>query len=398
MLLGINNGNNFANIYLAGFLFCLSLFCLSSYFFFYSKSIALVAIFISSIPSIYFLIGPLSYFYVRSIVKDNSKLSRLDCFHFLLFLIVFLGSLPFLFSNWNYKLFVAEMLINGNLFNTDIQTNSIIPKHINHLIRPFQTLFYTLLNWHILTKQRKNKTFYSNKFQYNLIFKWLFSFNCLLTIAGLTQMLGVFNMVNIESKTIFIDNSRILLLILILTYSLINICIFLFPKIMYGLPMERLRNNNTTIVLDPIVLTKYSHASNDNSIITIPPTSESQSPLFLFTNEYCDELEFHLEECVNKLWYLDTNFRLDTLNKNSGIPLHHWTIYFNEIKKQSFTEWKNSLRIDYAKKLINNDFIKTKTFESLALECGFTTQSTFIRVFKLYTGSTPRDFLKSKLA
>ena len=395
MLLGIKNENNAANRFLAAFLFISSLYCLGNYFILFGNSIPLVAVFITCIPSFYYLIGPLAFLYVRSIVKDNSNLSTLDYLHFLLFIIIFTGSLPFLFTNWEYKLKVADSFVNGVFFNTKFQTNLLIPKKVNHLLRPIQTLIYTLLNWRILFVHKNKKSTYSNKFQFNLIYTWLFAFNCLLTISAFTYLVGLYNMLTLQSKFLYIDNSRILLLILIVSYSVINLCFFFFPKIMYGLPLERLNNINP-IALEPIITDKELDLIHSNNQIKISPYSPIQSPLFLFTKEYCDELELHLQKCINGLLHVHVDFRLDSLHKISGVPLHHWTLYFNEIKKQSFIEWKNKLRIEYAVKLIQEDFIKEQTFESLAAECGFTTQSTFIRVFKLYTGSSPRDFLKTK--
>jgi len=394
MLLGIKNGNNAANRFLAGFLFISSLYCLGNYCILFGNSIPLVAVFITCIPSFYYLIGPLAFLYVRSIVKDNSKLTTLDYLHFLLFIIIFSGSLPFLFTSWEYKLKVADSFVNGIFFNTKFQTNFLIPKKVNHLLRPIQTLVYTVLNWRILILHKNKKSTYSNKLQFNLIYTWLFAFNCLLTISAFTYLVGLYTMLTIQSKFLYIDNSRILLLILIVSYSVINLCFFIFPKIMYGLPMERLMNTNTLSV-EPIVHNELANATADD--VQIDSSSfEAQSPLFLFTKEYCDELELHLQKCIKGLLYVNTDFRLDSLYKISGVPLHHWTLYFNEIKKQSFIEWKNKLRIDYAVKLIKEDFIKEQTFESLAAACGFTTQSTFIRVFKSCTGLSPRDFLKSK--
>ena len=394
ILLGFKNKNNFANIYLVGFLFSTSFFCLSSYIFFYSNSIHLTAHFISSIPSIYFLIGPFFYFYFRSIVTDHSKLSFFDYFHFLLFLIVFSGSLPFLFSNWNHKLTVTELLVEGFLFNTDIQTNSIIPKHVNHLIRPFHTLFYIFLSCKLLTKQRKNHVLYSNKFQYNLIYTWIYCLIILLTIATFAQIFGLFNLINIKSKHILFEESRVIVKVLIVDYFLINLILILFPKIMYGLPIENLQNNGS-IVSEPFNRMKVVIANHEDAENSTTSSSVEKSPLFLFTDQYVDEMDLHIKCCIKELHYLDPNFQMDSLCKSFNIPYHHWTFYFNDIKQQTFIEWKNRTRINYAKEKIINGYLDSKTFQSLATECGFNTQSTFIRVFKIYTGKNPGDYIKS---
>lgn len=114
MILFYNNGYKSANLYLAGFFFFVSLYLLNNYILTFSKSNSLVAIFITTIPSFFFLIGPLSYFYVRSIIRDNSKLSYTDYIHFALFIIAFLGTMPTLFSSWAHKQEVADILISNN--------------------------------------------------------------------------------------------------------------------------------------------------------------------------------------------------------------------------------------------------------------------------------------------
>jgi AraC-like DNA-binding protein len=163
---------------------------------------------------------------------------------------------------------------------------------------------------------------------------------------------------------------------------------------MYGLPLERINSINP-IAPEPISTAEELDLIPSNNQIEISPYSPIQSPLFLFTKDYCDELQFQLEKCINELWFLDTNFKLDSLSKNSGIPLHHWTYYFNEIKKQNFIDWKNSIRIDYAKKMIEEGFLENQTFLSLAAVCGYNAKSTFIRAFKIHTGMNPSEFTKT---
>jgi len=393
MLLGIKNGLNSANRYLAGYFFSTSLYCMSIYFFLFSNSVPLVAFFFSSIPSIYYLIGPLSYFYVRSIVRDDSKLSSLDYLHFLIFMLTFMGSLPFLFSSWSNKLMVAENLINGNMFFTKFQTNVIIPKKLNQLLRPVHTIFYAILNWHLLRELWKKSGMYANKSQYFLIRKWLFVLICLINIASIAYLFGLYNMMSLQNKRAFQQSTETILFIIVLSYSLINVCLFLFPKIMYGLPLERHFGKpveSTSVLQTENVPTKEEEFHPEEST-----SAEKQPFLFLFTESYLATIQLELEKCKNEGRYLDPVFKLDILFLDSGIPLHHWTFFFNEIKKQSFIEWKNSERIAFALKLISEGFLDNHTLKSLGIKCGFTTQSTFIRVFKIYTGKSPSDFFKT---
>jgi AraC-like DNA-binding protein len=64
--------------------------------------------------------------------------------------------------------------------------------------------------------------------------------------------------------------------------------------------------------------------------------------------------------------------------------------------KVKYTDWRNTLRIEYAKAQIDSGSNKAITLEALSLESGFSSQSTFIRSFKNVVGSTPSDYIKLK--
>lgn len=93
--------------------------------------------------------------------------------------------------------------------------------------------------------------------------------------------------------------------------------------------------------------------------------------------------------------YLNTDFKLVQISKESGIPAHHLTYYFNSIKQVSFSEWRNGLRIKYAMELIGQGETNAFTLQSIAQQAGFASQNTFIRAFKNVTGTTPSAYLKS---
>jgi AraC-like DNA-binding protein len=225
-------------------------------------------------------------------------------------------------------------------------------------------------------------------------YTWIYGLIILITIATFAQIFGLFNLMNIKSKHILLEESRVIVKVLIVDYFLINLILILFPKIMYGLPIENLQNNSS-IVSEPFNRMKVVIANHEDAENSTTSSSVEKSPLFLFTKQYVDEMDLHIKCCIEKLHYLDPNFQMDSLCKSFNIPYHHWTFYFNDIKQQTFIEWKNRTRINYAKEKIIDGYLDSKTFQSLATECGFNTQSTFIRVFKIYTGKNPGDYIKS---
>jgi len=100
LILSYNKGYKTANLFLAEVLFFSALFSLVNYALFFSRSTFWVAIFETSFNTVFFLIGPLAYFYVRSVLRDNAKLSRRDYLHFSVFFIAFIGTFRFVFTPW----------------------------------------------------------------------------------------------------------------------------------------------------------------------------------------------------------------------------------------------------------------------------------------------------------
>ena len=112
VILTYNQGYKKPNRYMAGLMFSFSLYSVVCYTIFFSQSVFWVAVFMTTVPSIFFLIGPFAYFYVRSVLKGTVSLSRMDYLHFFAFILSFLGTLPFLCSSWAHKLELASVLID----------------------------------------------------------------------------------------------------------------------------------------------------------------------------------------------------------------------------------------------------------------------------------------------
>ena len=113
LLLVYNKGYKSANVYLGLFLYLSNLISLSLYLHIFSNSKAVLA-FVMSIPinpSAYTL-GPLAYLYVRSILIDNARFTKYDALHFVIFVVNFIGRLPYNLVGWEEKLRIANDIIN----------------------------------------------------------------------------------------------------------------------------------------------------------------------------------------------------------------------------------------------------------------------------------------------
>lgn len=89
--------------------------------------------------------------------------------------------------------------------------------------------------------------------------------------------------------------------------------------------------------------------------------------------------------------YLDPALNLERLSEVTKIPRHHLSQIFSLNMGKSFTDYINQLRIEHACKelRLGNDV----SIEQLGYGCGFNSKVSFYRNFKLYTGSTPSQYL-----
>ncbi len=89
--------------------------------------------------------------------------------------------------------------------------------------------------------------------------------------------------------------------------------------------------------------------------------------------------------------------------KNSGLTLkdlaeavetypHYLTQILNSTLQQNFYDFINTYRVEEAKKLLVDDGKNIFTILSIAYDCGFSSKSSFNRIFKQKTGFTPTEF------
>ncbi len=92
--------------------------------------------------------------------------------------------------------------------------------------------------------------------------------------------------------------------------------------------------------------------------------------------------------------YVQQQFNLQVMSKS--IQLNGSTISMLIRKKyeKSFVEFRNDLRVEYAKNLIEQHLHKTQTLESIGRMSGFASRTTFFNSFKKSTGKNPSQFIE----
>lgn len=88
--------------------------------------------------------------------------------------------------------------------------------------------------------------------------------------------------------------------------------------------------------------------------------------------------------------YLNEKIKLSDIAERLDTPSHILSMVINKMMKKSFPEYINELRIDRAQQKLILD--KDKNITEIAYESGFSSLSTFNRVFKQLTDTNPSEY------
>lgn len=385
ILLYFNARKNLATLYLGSFFLLLSIYVFYQYILVYSKSVVLVSIFLFNIALVVsplFLIGPMLYWYIRSVLTDHYRLSRKDLWHLLPMLIYFVSAIPYSFVPWDEKVETAKNVVASvgslEIYRVTLLASWLSPK-VEFLSRPVLTFGYTLWSAGLVINYLVKKKGSWVLSKQHFMKKWLFLLLGFLLILEITQIALIIKIFEMHFSELFFTINIIRILSL---SGLIGLLIspFFFPAILYGLPRY------------PEFIARRS----DGEQVHADPEKKTNH----FESAYIHYIRQKADTCMKEHQpYLQPDFNLAHLSVHTQIPVHHLSYFFREEKKQHFNEYRNQWRINHAKKLIKEGKANEFTLETIGLQSGFTSRNAFLTTFKKVEGITPSTFaarLKNK--
>ncbi|WP_081209349.1 helix-turn-helix transcriptional regulator [Salegentibacter sediminis] len=203
----------------------------------------------------------------------------------------------------------------------------------------------------------------------NILDRWVLVFwGILMVMAGLAIIYALEKMMLVEifdSLIIIGKNGGIITFLLYIALFLIGIIPIYFPSILYGYPQK--------------------------------PRPDSGFIL----HEGTEDLKFGLEkeEVLAKLkglkennCHLDKNFNLTECAKKVDMPSHHISYFLKQYFGLSFAAYKNILRTEHAKQLIEEGYLENNTIDALAEECGYASRTSFSKTFKSLINISPSEY------
>jgi AraC-like DNA-binding protein len=379
ILLYFNTRKNVSTIYLGGFFLLISLYGFYQYVLLYSKSVFLNELLLVGFAIVFpplYLIGPMMYWYIRSILTDNSQLKRRDLWHLLPMIIFFLAALPYTFVPFSDKVEAATEVVkdvgfmqtyNGTILDQIFSVSAI------YLSRPILVLVYTLWSMGLLLRYSMQRKVYAVFSRQYFMTKWLCLLLGFLLVLVVTQILLIIKVFAMDFSELFFSLNVLRILSVSGLMGLL-ISPFFFPAILYGLPR-----------IPESVLTSNTEKVDPDQVPGNPEKKANH-----FETEYIHFINQKADFCMKEVQpYLQPDFNMAHLSVHIQIPVHHLSYYFREEKKQHFNDYRNEWRINHAKDLIKEGKADEFTLETIGLLSGFSSRNTFLTTFKKVEGITP---------
>jgi AraC-like DNA-binding protein len=375
LLLNIKETNK-VNYYLFIFLLINNLYNLVIFTSLYTTNAHVIAVLVVNFAPLYVLLGPLLYFYVRGILKDDYRLKKLDLLHFIPFVLYFINISNHLFSTYEHKVSFANAIIAEPSKMMDFNP-VLIPAFISHVLRPILAISYILVCFYLIYKYNKKQ--YKTQGQNLLINRWLIVLLVCVLVIYISFLISISDTLNASNIVGAVAKGYVLVTLTMISLILLNISVFFFPNILYGLPQ-----------LDYKLKSYPKHNLQD-----IKEENKNSYWELEISNEKIELLKEKIKNYCLAHPYLQVDFSLSKMSEEINVPIHHISYYFNVVLNTNFSAWKNTLRIIYVVELMKQGSTEVITLDALSRQAGFVSRSTFVNAFKQNMGQTPSEFLST---
>ncbi len=324
-----------------------------------------------------FLIGPVIFFYIQSILNPAFRFTKKDYIHFLPGILYMLYCIV-MFVYDAYIIKEYYFLKDGQ--DRDFDTWYQIAGFISMAMYFYVSITYYYRYKKIVSQVLSNAT----DFAFVWIRNFLIAFLTIIIARLIYTIFAIFVNMNYENTWwYFLSFSIICYYIAIAGYAnaiyakvFFKTNVFLPNNIIYVLPnkfIPELTYASEAYIDVPI------EASYDKVDIAEDYSEWTQKiTVLLKQDKIFKDAELSLVDMARK-----TNTNVSLLSKviNKGFGLN-------------FNDLINMHRVDAVKDMLCNQEYKNQTLLSIAYECGFNSKTTFNRAFKKYTHISPQEFIK----
>ncbi len=205
-----------------------------------------MAIMFINLSPLFYLMGPLTFWYTKRVLSDSPSLNRAQLWHLLPFLVYFICTLPYILSPFEYKLNVVRSLMNDISLLQTLKLVEAVPSSVNILIRPLHIFIYLLMSIVHLRQyfqHGSNKQTSTYQTQASRVLRSLYIL--IYVVIGNVALYYIFTFLWMAQGLSFVKSFEISYLFGISALSLFSIPVYylIFPQISLGIPAPLKVNN-----------------------------------------------------------------------------------------------------------------------------------------------------------
>lgn len=383
-----NREDGLANFYLAAYFWCFGLSVMISLSVVFGYALTFPHLYrLSFFPGA--LIMPFAFLYLMRKLYAK-KPSLFDLIHFLPFFLYFLDYFPFLLLSADEKLYIYMQEATDPMRLKLAYAEGWFMPDFGHVILRY-VLFpgYWLTQFFVLRKALQNPNHplvYQPKPQKQwlqvFIGSQLFSFivPLLALLTGGGKMVTYW--INVGAFVASLIQVYYLIFHPEVLYSLNTA--YVSPKI---LPKKALASRQTGVNEEVLYAISDDHDLISEIQTSVPHNLPVSEELLNFIQR---KVESHLQAIKP---FTKPRYSISDLSEESAIPVYRLSQFINLRYHINFNGYINQFRIEYFLNKIAAGEHKVKTLEGLSRECGFQSRATFVRAFKLKTGTKPSEFI-----
>ncbi len=317
-----------------------------------------------------FLVPPLGYLYVRSVLYNEQKWQGVDFLHLLPFLFFFINYLPFFISPLDYKIEIVSKTIADINYGI-VKQLGFLPESVFYLFRPEQAIIYIIFQFRLIyTFNRKN----SNQLvtdQIKRVLKWLSVFTWAST--GFLVAFFITIMLYLTQENLFTKDQMTLIpnTILAISHFIVFSYLLINPQVLTGLPFVRYKETLSSLV--------------ENEVIKVP---------FIYEN-YTKEIKSLEKYFATNKSFLQPNISISQVSVDTQIPIRDLSYIINNYYEKRFNDYLNEMRLQHFITKIDATTLDALTIEAIAFESGFSSKSSFYRAFNRFYDCTPSEYLET---
>jgi AraC-like DNA-binding protein len=317
-----------------------------------------------------FLIPPLSYLYVRSVLYNEKRWQGVDFLHLLPFLFFLINYFPFFLSPLEYKLEIVSKTIADKNFGI-VKQLGFLPESVFYLFRPVQAIIYVVFQWRLILSFNRNNP---NQFitdqikrvtRWLSIFTWASTGNLAAFFITIVLYLTQENLFSKDELTLIPNTILAVSHLVVFTYLLIN------PQVLTGLPFVRYKETQSNLI--------------ENEVIKVP---------FIYEN-YSKEIKSLEKYFTVKKTFLQPNISISQVSVETEIPIRDLSYIINNYYEKRFNDFINEMRCQHFIAKVDKNILDSLTIEAIAFESGFSSKSSFYRAFNRFYSSTPSAYLET---